>query len=191
MSNSQFDDSDIKIAGAPVTADHFDAAALMEETRSQRFNGNMRRAKLLGSDIVSSFSYRAASEELEMLAKEYGVELDDAVLLQVRILSVFSAEYCLEKYLPGSSLSTIAINEMYEVLMDISPDFYRTLSESAAFTFYHLCISGDKPDTALLGETFANLSCGKNCPDCAKFGICLFETNLKVYREAIGSIVFA
>ena len=129
------DDSDVKIAGRNFEKkdDSFDALSLIEETKRQRFNGNTAKAKVLGANIVSAFSYKAAPEELRLLAGEYAVEMTGEVLLQLKILSVFSAEYCLKNFLPSPMLSSVAIGELYDVLDRVSPEFYNELSNSTAF----------------------------------------------------------
>ncbi|MBQ6864230.1 MAG: hypothetical protein IJO14_08335 [Clostridia bacterium] len=191
MNINSFDDSDMKIAGAPAAVtETFDTLAFMEEAREQRFNGNMQRAKNLGSNIVSAFSYKAAPDEQVQLAAELGVELDDNCVQQIKLMSVFAAEYCLENYLPSASLSATAVNAMYDVLMETAPDFYRTVSASMAFSFYYLCVrkGGDIP--AAIGKRFAML-CGR--PDdeaCAKLGTMLLNINTKVYRRAIDAYAF-
>lgn len=186
------DDSDMKIAGGVKkdSKETFDALALIEDTRIQRFNGNMTKAKTLGSNIVSAFSYKAAPDEIAQLASDFGVTLDDTVLLQMKVLSVFSAEYCMENYLPSAMLSSVAVNAMYDVLMDISPSFYRELSASMAFSFYYLCVRRGEDIAAAIGERFAML-CGEPTNAAyAALGRKLHEINMRVYRRAIDSFAF-
>lgn len=188
---TNFDDSDMKIAGAAsLTNETFDTVAFIEASRTQRFNGNMQRAKNLGSNIVSAFSYKAAPEEQVQLAAELGVALDDNCVLQIKLLSVFAAEYCLENYLPGPTLSATAVNAMYDVLQETAPDFYRTVSASMAFSFYYLCVRKGGDVKVSIGKRFAML-CGK--PDdeaCAKLGEMLLDVNTKVFRRAIDAYAF-
>ena len=93
----KFDDSDMKIVGAPQKkADDVDFQGFLAESSRQHFNGNIAKAKTLGANIVSSFSYSAAPVELVELIRQSGVEPTDEVLRQARFLSVFSAEISLE-----------------------------------------------------------------------------------------------
>ena len=112
------EDSDMKIAGASQLKkeDVFDVIQLINETKNQRFNGNSAKAKALGANIVSAFSYRAAPDELQQLASRLGIEITEEILLQIKILSIFSAEYCLDNFVPSAMLSTVAVSELYDVL---------------------------------------------------------------------------
>ncbi len=191
--NIHNEDSDMKIAGKSLLKkeDGFDVIALVEETKNQRFNGNSAKAKALGANIVSAFSYKAAPEELLLLAQKYNIDVTDEVLLQMKILSVFSAEYCIDNFLPSAMLSAAAVNELYDVLEDISPDFYEELSKSTAFSFYYLCLkkTGGNEDECI-GEQFAS-SCGKKGnSDFAALGAELHSINVKVYKKAIQAFAF-
>lgn len=187
------EDSDMKIVGSSQfnKEDVFDVIQLIEETKNQRFNGNSAKAKALGANIVSAFSYKAAPDELQQLADQYAVKITDEVLLQIKILSVFSAEYCLDNFLPSAMLSTVAVSELYDVLEDVSPDFYEELSKSTAFSFYYLCLKdGDDGLDKRIGEQFA-ASCGKkNDETLASLGTQLHNINVKVYKKAIQCFAF-
>lgn len=186
------EDSDMKIVGSTrlTKEDGFDVVQLVEETKLQRFNGNSAKAKALGSNIVSAFSYKSAPDELLQLAKDHGVEVTDDVLLQMKILSVFSAEYCIDNFLPSPMLSTVAVSELYDVLEDISPDFYEELSKSTAFSFYYLCLKNDDSEEMCIGKQFA-CSCGKKgVAEYEALGRDLHSINVKVYTKAIRAFHF-
>ena len=189
-----FDDTDMKIVGEQqprVHYDHFNALDFIRETKLQRFNGNTAKAKTLGANIVSAFSYKAAPEELYNMAKEMGVEINDQILMQIKILSVFSAEYCLNNFLPSPMLSTVAVQELYDVLMEISADFYDELSRSTAFSLYYMCVKQNGAGARSIGEQFAML-CGKNGEEnYIQFGIKQHELNTEVYKKAIQGFAFA
>lgn len=191
--SKHIEDSDMKIVGAAKLSaeDSFDVVKLVEETKVQRFNGNHAKAKTLGANIVSAFSYKAAPEELTNLAKEHNIELTDELLLQMKILTVFSAEFCLDSFLPSPMLSTVAVAELYDVLEDISPDFYEELSRSAAFSFYHLSLKKECEDKAgCVGEQFAALCGKKGEPDYIALGTELHNININVFKKAIQSFRF-
>lgn len=189
---ANIEDSDMKIVGktVPGTEDVFDAIKFIEETRTQRFNGNTAKAKALGANIVSAFSYKAAPFELVQLAREYDIEVDDDTLLQIKILSVFSAEYCLNKLLPSAMLSATAVNELYDVLEKVSPDFCSELSQSIAFSFYYLCLKNSSDDALNIGEQFAMLCGKKGDASFSALGKKLHEINVNVYTKAINGFAF-
>lgn len=187
------EDSDMKIVGSSQLKkeDAFDVIQLINETKNQRFNGNSAKAKALGANIVSAFSYKAAPEELQLMAERCGVEITADVLLQIKILSVFSAEFCLDNYLPSAMLSTVAVSELYDVLEEVSPDFYEELSKSTAFSFYYLCLkNNDDSVDVRIGEQFA-AACGKKDDKAfSELGTQLHNINVKVYKKAIQCFAF-
>ena len=187
------DDADMKIVGefsSHSHHDHFDALEFIEETKKQRFNGNTAKAKVLGSNIVSAFSYKAAPEELYALADELGIKLDEEILLQAKILSVFSAEYCLNNFLPSPMLSSVAVGELYDVLLVVSPEFYEELSSSMAFSFYYLCVRESDGAPNKVGEQFAMLCGKKDDGRYIEFGKRCHEINIEVYKKAIQGFAF-
>ncbi|MBQ9946354.1 MAG: hypothetical protein IJO68_07515 [Clostridia bacterium] len=187
------EDSDMKIVGSKklTKEDGFDVIQLVEETKAQRFNGNWAKAKALGANIVSAFSYKAAPDDLLQLIKEHNIEVTDELLLQMKILTVFSAEFCIDSFLPSSMLSTVAVGELYEVLENISPEFYEELSKSTAFSFYYLCLDKDGEEAdRCIGEQFAGI-CGKKGDKAyVSLGAELHKINVKVFRKAIQTFRF-
>lgn len=190
MNDYLYDDSDMKIAGAPDhCTDTFDTLSFLEDSRRQHFNGNIQKARQLGSIIVSAFSYKAAPDEQVQLAEECGVALDDACVLQMKQLTVFAAEYCIETFIPAS-LSSVAISSMYDVLEEVSPELYKALSDSMAFSYYHLCLNEGGALSENIGKRFAILCGKKDNAALALLGRQLFEINTKVFRNAIQKYAF-
>ena len=187
-----YDDSDMKIVGAPpAPRKESEFQGFLAESSRQHFNGNTAKAKTLGANIVSSFSYRAAPAELVDFVMENGVLPTEDVLLQVRYLSVFSAELCLSSYLPSPLLSQIAKSEMYDVLMKFSPDFYDSLARSGAFSFYYMALHRGVVTAQSVGRQFAML-CGHEGEEAyITLGRKLHEMNVSVYKKAINGFVFA
>ena len=186
------EDSDIKIADGKFgkSDDFFDAVEFIEETKKQRFNGNNAKARALGANIVSSFSYSAAPDELLALAEEFGVEITPEVLLQIKILSVFTAEVCLNSMLPSAMLSGVAINALYDVLDRVSPEFYSVMYNSTAFSFYYMCLKNGDDVAGSIGRRFAMLCGDRDSRPLAFFGKKLYEVNTAVYTKAISGVAF-
>ncbi len=190
MNDYLFDDSDMKIAESPdYSGDHFDTLSFLEESRKQHFNGNIQKARTLGSNIVSAFSYKAAPDEQVQLAERCGVLLDSTCVLQMKLLTVFAAEYCMETYIPAA-LSSVAIGAMYDVLANVSPDLYKAMRDSMAFSYYHLCLNEGGDLAESIAKRFSML-CGKrNDAALIEFGKQLFLINTEVFRRAIHSYAF-
>ena len=186
-----FDDSDMKIAGERVpSVEEPDWNGFLAESSKQHFNGNIAKAKALGGNIVSAFSYRAAPAELVDYVMEHGVVPTEDVLLQVRFLSVFSAEYCLDRFLPSVLLAQIAKSEMYDVLMAFSDDFYDSLARSGAFSFYYMGLKRGNDDAAAVGEQFAVLCGAPGDEKLVALGRDLHNMNVTVFKKAINGFLF-
>ena len=185
-----YDDSDMKIVGAPKAPEReSEYQGFLAESSRQHFNGNIAKARTLGSNIVSSFSYKAAPAELVDFVMENGVVPTEDVLLQIRFLSVFSAELSINSCLPPL-LAQIAKSEMYDVLMQFSPDFYDALARSGAFSFYYMALHKGVVTAENVGRQFAML-CGHEDDEAfITLGRKLHELNLSVYRKAIDGFVF-
>ncbi|MBQ7638479.1 MAG: hypothetical protein IJS90_06240 [Clostridia bacterium] len=187
-----FDDSDMKIVGEKkaVQEDSSEFQGYLDESSKQHFNGNAAKAKALGMNIVSSFSYKAAPAELVQFVIEQGIKPTDDIMLQVRYLSVFAAEYCLGRFLPSPFLSDVAKSAMYDVLMEYSPDFYDSLARSGAFSFYYLALRTSDDTCGAVGNQFAVL-CGREGEGSFEaLGKKLFELSVSVYKKAINGFAF-
>lgn len=184
-----YDDSDMKIVGMPrQTPEETETAAFLAESGRQHFNGNFSKAKALGGNIVSTFSYKAAPEELREMICACGLEPEAPILTQAKYLSVFSAEYCLHHALPSPLLSSVAVGEMYDVLQQVSPDLYDALSHSTAFSFYYMALKSGAPEG--VGVQFAALCGQPGDPRLIRLGETLHRTNCEVCKKAIRTYVF-
>ncbi len=162
-----------------------DIAAFIEDTKHQIFNGNISKAKNLGSSIVSSFSYKDAPEYIILKAKDSGLYITEDVLLQIKILSVFTAEYAINRFLNSSTLTGVAISEFYAVLEQMYPDLYSELSKTSFFAFYHYYSTKKEEDFAeKIGEQFAAACSEPGNVQTAQFGTWLFRYNIELYKTA-------
>lgn len=186
------DDSDMKIVGrgSDEQADGADACAFLEETAKQHFNGNMSKAKALGRDIVSAFSYRSLPEDIAALAQSHELECGAVLCDEIRILTVFCAEYCMDEFLPSPLLSTASAAEMFDEVSDSMPDFYERLSHSASFSFYYLCIKERNELPRRIGAAFAEMCDDPENEALIAFAGELFERNVRIFRKAIRGYAF-
>ncbi len=167
------------------TDELIDIAAFIEETKHQIFNGNISKARNLGSSIVSSFSYKDAPDYILSKAAEAGFAVTDDILLQIKILSVFCAEYAMNRFLHSSTLAAVAVSEFYSVLEGMHPDLYAGLSKTSFFAFYRYYSTRREEDFAeKIGEQFAAACCAAGSQRIAGFGKWLFEYNTELYKTA-------
>ncbi|HOL78896.1 MAG TPA: hypothetical protein PLA10_02565 [Clostridiales bacterium] len=184
------DDSDIKIFGEKKKKDDFDPMLLLEEIKRHRSSGNTAKAKTIAHHMADSIVESDIDESVKSFADRYEVELTSEVMHQVRVLSVFSAEYVLNKYLPSPLLSSVAINELYESILAEAPEFYDRLESGTAFTFYYLAVRSGGNTPAEIGKAFAS-QCGREDDgSCALFGTAVFTLNVEIFQNLIFSFNF-
>ena len=180
----KFDDSDIKIFGNQKKSDDFDPMLLLEEIKRQRGTGNTAKAKTVAKHIAAGFMHNAAPDELKQLAAQYGVELSPVINHQIKVLSVFSAEYALNEFLPSPLLSSVAINELYRASSTESPDFYEQLESGTAFTFYYLAVRSGGTG---IGDRLSLCKPVRQGKDKAltALGTAIHKINIEAYRSMI------
>lgn len=187
MNNEDFD---IKIFSPVKKSEQAEPVAMADEMKRQVLSGNVQKAKQLGKAIAESFHEAAEKEELWNIAQHCGVTLDRGVKDQAIILSVFTAEYCLNHYMPDSILSTSALTLLYDTLTDDSPELYNKLLSSTAFSFYYMNLDGTNVDPGAIGKTFAMLCGDKASDEFCCYGRTVFTKSLEQYKQAVDGVDF-
>ena len=166
------DDSDIKIFKAPTAdSDTSDLFAVAEEIKRNILNGNSAKAKALGKELAS------LSPESEDLINELTETLDAEIKNQCRLLMVFSAEYTLLSELKPI-LATAANESLYNGLKKDAPEFYDSISNGAAMSFYYLAVK-QRDVIKAVGENFAMLCNAKGNEAVSELGSKIFLTTCK------------
>lgn len=150
------DDSDIKIFGKSQLDDKNEAALLLEQVNRQRANGNTEKARKLGIHLAEIF---LNDDEInEHIASAVGkVPNTKETMDQIRILIVFSAQWCLSHRLPAALLSNTAVNSFYDKISE-TRDVYNDLSDGPEFSFYSLAVRNSTTTSAdAIGKTFKKL----------------------------------
>jgi len=151
-----YDDSDIKIFGKSQVDDKNEAALLLEQVNRQRANGNTEKAKKLGIRLAEIFLNEKEIDE--HIASAVGkVPATDEAKKQVRILIVFSAQWCLSHQLPAALLSNTAVNSFYDRISSENRKLYNDLSDGPEFSFYSLSVRSGETSAKAAGETFKKL----------------------------------
>lgn len=140
------DDSDMKIAEFKEKRDGVSDQTIADHEK-QTQNGNLERAKQFGS-LMADMVYA------------YNNSQKDEVALNEQMLFVFAATVAFDYYTPSRMTAVSALSTFYERLNDISTDFYHVISNSAAFSFYYLCLRNRPSLEKSVGETFAMI-CGQ------------------------------
>ncbi len=156
-----FDDSDIKIfndGGANEEAPH--EVNIIAEMTKHRSNGNILKAKQLGRHLAEIFVDEPSL--LSQLEGEVGkIQCDDDDMYQIKVLLVFTAEYCINRFLPATLLSNTAVNALYDTVIKKAAEFYDRLDDAAEYSFYYLAVRKAVNISKNIGISFAML-CGED-----------------------------
>lgn len=150
------DDSDIKIAGKenPEKNSELSVEKEVGELKTQRKNGNLDKARLLGKDIYK----KIISQDGESSFGEDDTAEDTQLRKERRQLLVFTAIDTVESKMKSRVLAGIVTNEIYNELKTNVPEFYSDIKESGSFSFYTLCVRRGKDIQDTIGQTFAMLA---------------------------------
>jgi len=166
------DDSDVKIFKAPEKdSDNSDLFAVAEEIKRNILNGNSAKAKALGKELAS------LSPESEDLINELTETLDAEIKIQCRLLMVFSAEYTLLSELKPI-LATAANESLYNGLKKDASEFYNSISNGAAMSFYYMAVK-QRDTVKAVGDCFAMLCNAKGNETVSELGSKVFFLTCK------------
>ncbi len=181
-------DDDIKIFNAKPKNDTLDSIALIEEMNTQRMNGNTEKAKQLGKYLSDRF---LDGEELKRsLEEEVGVlDYPPKVILQIKILMFFTAEYCINRLLPNTMLKATSTNTIYDNVMKNAGEFYREFSDGVEYSFYYLAVKKDDIPSAV-GKAFAMICRKENDATYEKLGSDVFRVVSKEVESIIEKYSF-
>ncbi len=181
-------DDDIKIFNAKPKSDTLDSIALIEEMNTQRMNGNTEKAKQLGKYLSDRF---LDGEELKRSLEEEVGALDypQKVILQIKILMFFTAEYCINRLLPNTLLKSTATNTIYDRVMKNAGEFYREFSDGVEYSFYYLAVKKDDIPSAV-GKAFAMICRKENDATYEKLGSDVFRVVSKEVESIIEKYSF-
>lgn len=180
-----FDDSDVKIfRGDNISSDGFDELSAIAEMTRHRSNGNFNTAKKLGTQLAVIFADEP--HLIHDLGDEVGkLEFDEDIMYQIKVLLVFTAEYCINHSLSSPLLSNTAVNTMYETVASKAFEFYDRLDDAAEYSFYYLAVRKGGDIAKNIGVSFAML-CGKeNDAEFLSLGTNIFN----VARHEIENII--
>lgn len=183
---------DVRIYKAKHDEEDFSVNLLadIEALNSHRQNGNLQKAKLLGkrlatlTPLIDSTGEDALAVDFkELLAPKFQSQ---DILFQIRVLMIFAAESLLQLKIPAPQISTTAINAMHDALRKEHANFYKNISDGAAFTFYYLAMKKGKDLENDIGEAFAMLcSVKKNSESFIEAGKIVWETSCAVIEKEI------
>ena len=145
-----FDDSDIKIfTDSDTPAEVSNEVAVIAEMTKHRSNGNILRATQLGKHLAEIFEAEVGE-----------IKRDEDDMYHIKVLLVFTAEYCINRLLPATLLSNTAVNALYDTVIKKAAEFYDRLDDAAEYSFYYLAVRKAVEIPKNIGISFAML-CGE------------------------------
>ncbi len=144
-------DEDIKIAAIGVEKPKKqESERVIDEYTRESKNGNIEKAKALGREL--------AAEVVKNLNSFPAEEQDDAALsVQRGVMMTFAAVVAMEENIFSTVVHQAAENSFNEELQKLSPDIYKAVSDSGAFSFYYLAYRRGTEVVRRMGQTFAML----------------------------------
>lgn len=156
-----FDDSDVKIFNdSDISEEKAHEISVIAEMTKHRNNGNTFKAKQLGKHLAEIFVDEP--KLLSQLEGEVGkIQCDNDDMYHIKVLLVFTAEYCINRLLPATLLSNTAVNALYDTVIKKAAAFYDKLDDAAEYSFYYLAVRKGVNISNNIGVSFAML-CGED-----------------------------
>ena len=169
LKHMEEDDSDIKIAGGP--GEHKPAVDDLSdamELQKQKDNGNLPRARALGTRLAEELAQTGAGNQADDPAK---------------LAFTYAVYFMVEKQIGSKVLQQVVENVFYDVLKHSQPDFHLFLDETGSLSLYYLAVrrGGDVLET--LADHLASMERQKDAEPCAAL--------LSRYRDRVGRLIGA
>jgi hypothetical protein len=161
-----------------------------EELAIQSYNGNISKAKDLGSILAQMTSKE--KDIIDKLIISDKIKKDENFLNQIDLLFVFTIIIGLDLFLQSHLIARTAMAKFYYDLQNDWPEIYSKLENSAAFSFYFLDIRRGLNDTdKKIGESFAMMCFQKNDKIYAEQGKLFYNIFLGKVKKIINEINFS
>lgn len=174
---------DVKIYGNNQKDENSELAVVLEMMKEHRANGNIDKAKALGTKL-SNMDIRIE----DMVSPKF---LKSDIMYQIKVLFIFAAEANLQMLISSPMLATTATNAMYDQIQRRSAGFYENISDGMAFSFYYTSVKDGGDIARNVGETFAMLCAVEDNESFIETGSMLYETATKIVSECIEEANFS
>lgn len=145
-------DEDIKIAAIGKRNPKKDAqSVVLDEYTRESSNGNTEKAKAVGKLLAAEVVGNLNSFPCD------GDEENVAMTVQRGIMMTFAAVVAMEEMLISEVVHQTAENSFNSELERLSPDIYKAVGDSGAFSFYYLAYRRGTEVVRRMGQTFAML----------------------------------
>lgn len=185
-------ENDVKIyVSQKELAKSNEMAAALNSVMLHRKNGNIEKARRLGEGLATITPTDDGSD-IHIDLKEHLAPKFFApdILYQIKVLLVFACESLLQLEVPTDILSTAAISAMYAKMENISPGFYKNISNGTEFSFYYLAVEKEGELCENIGEAFAMLCSVKNKDSYIEAGKTVWKIAIDLIEKEIEKVEF-
>ncbi len=173
-------DEDIKIAGDKPSQ------SIKTENYSDNSTLNnkeiIEKAKIVGEEVAKKFI-----EDNEIANDENFNNAE--LLLQRRILLSFTATIGFDTFMENDTLSGIAQKSFLDTIKKSGEEYYRSSSDTGAFSFYYLAYRRGDDTERRIGQTFAMLCSHDGDPIFQELGEALYCWFLSVVKKAVSQYI--
>ncbi|WP_069988889.1 hypothetical protein [Massilioclostridium coli] len=159
--------------------------SLIAQMYLQKENGNLDKARSLG-EIMAEESIRNDGE----FVFGYDTKENDTVVLQRRLLLIYTVRFGFYKFCPNQVLAETARNQFLTVIEQQAPHIYQVVQQNAAFSYYNLCIRSSANAVECIGATFAELCGHTGEPDYQELGKALYLHFLDLVSKKVDELQF-
>lgn len=145
-------DEDIKIAAIGGKKKSNAQTTVIDEYNRESSKGNTEKAKALGKLLASEIVAR-----LDSFPCDDSGDGNAAMAVQRGIMMTFAAVVALEEEISSEVVHQTAENSFNSELERLSPEIYKAVGDSGAFSFYYLAYRRGTDVVRRMGQTFAML----------------------------------
>lgn len=174
-------DNDMKIVGENPSDDIKKNKELfgdITEYEKEKSNGNIKRAKELGTVLAKEFVSVCRKDELLISEGD-----SESLMTQKILLLSFTVMAGLEQYCPNMTLANAARTAFFDQLYVLDKDLFERSSDTGAFSFYYLSFRRGTEVDRRVGQTFAMLCSHDGDPIYQEIGEALYCWFLSVIQS--------
>lgn len=181
-------DHDMKIAGERPSDEISKNKELygdITDYEREKANGNIGRAKGLGTVLASEFISVCQKDELTIS------ENDSEILVTQKVLLLsFTVMAGLEQFCPNMALANTARTAFFDQLYILNRELFDRSSDTGAFSFYYLSFRRGTEVDRRVGQTFAMLCSHDGDPIYQELGEALYCWFLSVIQKKVDAAGF-
>ncbi len=155
------------------------------EQETQKKNGNLDKAKLLGNNIAKEYIKVCHKDSITGADNESSeLEVQKILLLSFTVMGGF------EQFCPNMTLANAARASFFDKLHELDLELFEKSSDTGAFSFYYLCFRRGTEVDRRVGQTFAMLCSHDGDPIYQELGEALYCWFLSRIEKSVEAVQF-